>query len=79
MSYNIKNLVFLTEKVGIQLDLFKINGCLGNREHPLSLILYTLSFDNLLVSPSSVLERRIRSSAHNIQLSCFPSPILGDS
>ena len=40
---------------------------------------YTLSFDNLLVNPSSVLERRIRSSAHNIQLSCFPSPILGDS
>ena len=31
--------IFLTIKVEIQLDLFKINDCHGNHEHPLSLIL----------------------------------------
>ena len=38
MSYSIQNLVFLTKKVEIQLDLFKIFGCHGNHETPLSLI-----------------------------------------
>ena len=37
-----------------------------------------LSFDNNLVRPSSVLERRIKSSAHDIQVSSLESPGIDD-